>query len=200
MPGYLVTNENDTIVGLVKNKNSVPYRILQNIKFKKDKSGDPQTYSPDELKGFQIGSDRYISIKYRKISSTATSFVHVLMDGDMSYYELRRTELGVGNEVIYQMLHKKGDDSLFSVYGINFQERLLAYLAGEPALMEKVKAGTYRRNNVDELVQEYNLMKHSPQQSKTTKRGAVNFYLKTGNKKTDVYLVVNDTLEYRFQE
>ena len=214
--GYVVTNENDTIVGLVKNKNSVPYRILQEIKFKKEKNSEVQTFAPTELKGFQIGVDQYISKKlrlhsavpilivdglkkYRDDNSNTTAFVKVLAEGDMSYYELRITGLGTGNEVIYEMLHRKGEDSLFSVYGLNFQERLLAYLSNEPALVEKVKAGVYKRNNLEELVQEYNLMHYRPQQTKTGKTAAVNFYTKP-NKKLDLYLVVNDTVEYRLQD
>ncbi|WP_276372717.1 hypothetical protein [Chryseolinea sp. H1M3-3] len=195
--GYIVTNENDTILGLVKNKNFTPYRVLQDIKFKKEKSGEMETYAPKDLKSFQVGSSRYVS---KKFGEDDLSFFEVLIEGDLNYYELRVTGFGTGNETVYQMLQKKNEDAFFSVYGPNFQERLLAYFADEPILSEKIKAGTYKRNNIDKLVKEYNLMKYIPQPSKTRKTATVSFYKRLSKTNAELFLVFNDTLEYRIPD
>ncbi len=194
LQGYIVTNENDTILGLVKNKNFTPYRVLQDIKFKKEKGGEMETYSPKDLKSFQVGSSRYVS---KKFGEDDLSFFEVLIEGDLNYYELRVTGFGTGNETVYQMLQKKNEDAFLSVYGPNFQERLLKYFSDEPILSEKIKAGVYKRNKIDELVQEYNLMKYIPQQSKTHKTATVSFYKRLSKTNAELFLVFNDTLEYR---
>src|SRR5690606_34462584 len=74
------------------------------------------------------------------------------------------------------------------------------YMSNEPTLAEKVKASVYKRSNLDELVEGYNLIHYKPQQSKTNKTGSINFYTKPGNKKLDLHFVVNDTLVYRMQD
>jgi hypothetical protein len=200
LTGFIVTNENDTIHGLVKNKNLAPYRILQDIKFKKDSDSKVEIYSPKDIKAFQAGPNSYVSKQYRENNAYRTSFVEVLIEGDMNFYELRITGLGTGNEIIYQMLQRKNEDYLFSVYGENFKERLLDYMKNEQALSDQIKEGKYKRNNIEELVKEYNLTKYIPEQSKTNKKRTITFYKRANNVKADLTLVFNDTLEYRVSD
>jgi hypothetical protein len=79
LEGFIVTNKNDTIRGLVKNIALVPYRILKNTKFKISKNDKTKTYSPDELKFFQAGAHQYVSKKLKFPNGlTSQSFLEIL--------------------------------------------------------------------------------------------------------------------------
>ena len=59
--GFIVKNNNDTLYGLIKNSEYFPHTALIDIKFKKDEHSSIERFSPDELKGFQIGKVKYES-------------------------------------------------------------------------------------------------------------------------------------------
>ncbi|MFM7430972.1 MAG: hypothetical protein ACKO1F_13865 [Flammeovirgaceae bacterium] len=122
--GFIVTNQNDTIKGLIKNKNSVPYRILVDIKFKKNKDSEVEKFGPRQLKGFQIGSTKYKSLITDANGISETLFLEVVDEGKLNYYELEYTGLGAGNVTNYvilqlsnrkeQLIYSK-NDMLFSL-------------------------------------------------------------------------------------
>lgn len=161
MPGFIVTNSNDTIKGFVKNKNLAPYRILQNIKFKKTLEDKTQSYSPQELIGFQAGPNRYVSKDYKEkgLEGIQRSFMEIMVEGDLTYYELRVTGMGVGGEYVYKILQKRNDPFLFSVYGSKWKERLVEYLYDEPAICKKIVDGDFTTDNIKKLTEAYNLLK-----------------------------------------
>ncbi|HEV8514962.1 MAG TPA: hypothetical protein VGQ59_16875 [Cyclobacteriaceae bacterium] len=158
--GYIVTNENDTIKGMVKNKNLAPYRVLTEIKFKKNNDGKMEIFSPVQLKGFQIGPAKYLSVDLKMNGFNEKSFVEVIVEGYLNYYELESSAFGAGKSVTYVILQRKGEkkqvyysksDLLF-----NFKKTLTEYLKDMPNLCEKINDGTYKKKDIEKIVNEYN--------------------------------------------
>jgi hypothetical protein len=164
MPGYVVTNEYDTIKGLIKNKNLVPYRVLENIKFKLDEKSKPVIYSPDQLKAFTIGEDRYISGKHNYFDVEKQDFMKVIIEGPLSLYKLEITGFGAGNVSNYSVMEKHGEWLNFNNAGdltFNFKKEITRYLSDAPALCDKINKGVYKRKHIETIVKEFNAMHQS---------------------------------------
>jgi hypothetical protein len=158
--GYIVTNENDTIRGLVKNKNLVPYRVLTEIKFKKNNESKVEVFSPAQLKGFQVGSAKYLSIGINTDGLKEKLFLEVIVEGFLNYYELESSAFGAGRSANYVILQRKGEKEqvFFSKKDIlfNFKKTLTEYLKDMPNLCEKINNGTYKKKDIEKIVNEYN--------------------------------------------
>ncbi len=206
LEGLIVKNNGDTIRGLVKNKNLAPYRILKNVKFKPVNEGKTEVYSPNDLKGYETGANRYVSKLCRDYTGTWTkSFVEILVDGYLSLFELQETLMGVGNEIGYRMLQRKNDTTLFSVnefsvYEKKYKERLLLYLKDEPALCNEIAGGKYPKSDIHDLVRDYNLLKFKPEPCNNCKKAAVFFCKVFKTSLTDLYLTINDSVQYHIPE
>lgn len=203
LPGFIVTNTNDTIKGFVKNKNLAPYRILQNIKFKKTLEEKTQVYSPQELIGFQAGPSRYVSKEYKEegLENVQRSFMEIMVEGDLNYYELRVTGMGVGNEYVYKILQKRGDPYLFSVYGPKWKDRLIVYLNDEPAVCKKIEDGEFKIGNIDKLTEAYNLLKFKADETPYTgELKTVFFYNRFSKNGIKLSLTFNDHEEVEITE
>ena len=163
--GYVVTIEGDTLAGLVKNKNATPYRVLIDIKFKRDEKSKVETFSPDRLKGFRIGTKQYVSKEVHLNSGVEKLFVEVIIDGHLSYYELEYTGFGAGNISEYVILEKANEKTQLAYdehsVAINFKKKMAEYLRDAPELVAKINNGTYTRKHVEAIVKEYNALKSS---------------------------------------
>jgi hypothetical protein len=163
--GYIVTVAGDTLNGLVKNKNMTPYRVLIDIKFKRDEKSKVETFSPDRLKGFRIGTKQYVSKEVKVNFSVEKLFVEIIVDGHLSYYALEYTGFGAGNISTYVILEKINEKNQL-VYdehsvAINFKKKMAEYLKDAPGLVAKINDGTYTRKHVEAIVNEYNTLKSS---------------------------------------
>jgi len=163
--GYIVTVAGDTLTGLVKNKNATPYRVLIDIKFKRDEKSKVETFSPDRLKGFRIGMKQYVPKDVKLNFGVEKLFVEVIVDGHLSYYALEYTGFGAGNISEYVILEKINEKSQL-VYdersvAINFKKKMAEYLKDAPEIVAKLNNGTYTRKNVEAIVKEYNTLKSS---------------------------------------
>ena len=163
--GYVVTIEGDTLTGLVKNKNTTPYRVLIDIKFKRDEKSKVETFSPDRLKGFRIGTKQYVSKEVHVHFGVERLFVEVIVDGHLSYYALEYTGFGAGNISEYVILEKTNekDQLVYDEHSvaINFKKKMAEYLKDAPELVAKINNGTYTRKHVEAIVKEYNTLKSS---------------------------------------
>jgi hypothetical protein len=158
--GFVITNENDTIRGLIKNRNSVPYRVLVDIKFKKDKDSKVEMFEPHQLKGFQIGTTKYKSLTTSANEISERLFLEVIIEGKLNYYELEYSGLGAGNSTYYVILQLNGKkeqltyskrDMLFS-----FKNKITEYLSDNAVLCEKIRSGFYKKKDIEKIVKEYN--------------------------------------------
>ena len=82
--GYIITNKNDTIVGLID------YRTDQmnalKCAFKKAKTSPVETYSPGQITGFRFTEDGKYYVSGEIASSTAIVFLEYIVQGIMSLY------------------------------------------------------------------------------------------------------------------
>ncbi len=162
LTGYIVTNEGDTLSGLVKNKNALPYRVLSNIKFKHNDGAVVTEYSPSQLKGFTVEKARYISNDKTRFGETSKSFMELIIDDELMLLEFIETQFGTGGDLVYKLIQRKKDESqyLFSTSAndltLNFKSKISEYLKDAPVLCEKIKSGTYKKKHIVEIVKEYN--------------------------------------------
>ncbi|MBN2349147.1 MAG: hypothetical protein JXJ22_09935 [Bacteroidales bacterium] len=91
-PGYIISNNNDTISGFINLKSN--YSNSLECDFKKTKEEKPLIYSPDEISGYRIENSKFYVSREVKIDSLKTRvFLEYLVDGivDLYYYrELTR--------------------------------------------------------------------------------------------------------------
>ncbi len=86
-PGFIITNEFDTIRGLVDYRGDI--RNSQICVFKNDSSTEPSIYSPKDIKGYRIVDGKfYVSRIISKDSTEINLFLEYLVNGiaDLYYY------------------------------------------------------------------------------------------------------------------
>ena len=170
LKGFIVTNENDTLTGWVKNKHTLASAVLQDVRFRPTEKAKTEIYTPYQLRGFEAGKNRYVTIGYRESNGKMKkSFMEILTDGYLSFYQLEVN--GVGGMRVARVLKKSDEEGFFSIIGEqdmsyipsggkDFKKRIVEYLADEPAICAKVNEGTLGRKNIVELVRQYNMLKY----------------------------------------
>jgi hypothetical protein len=159
VPGYVVTNSNDTIRGLVKYANAAPYRRLQKIKFKENKDAKVKVFPPEENKAFGAGDKVFHSCR----SGGSRSFMELIIDGPLKLYEYSETMLGVpqngasADATSYYLL-REGAYDVFSVNG-SFKKLIAEYLWDNKEIADKIREGVYKRRDIHEIVRAYNSAK-----------------------------------------
>jgi len=86
-PGYIITNDFDTIQGLIDYRGDIRNSTL--CQFKPDPSTEPQTYYPSDIKGYRfIDGKYYTSRVIHKEGSRERLFLEYLVHGiaDLYYY------------------------------------------------------------------------------------------------------------------
>ena len=160
--GYIITNSNDTIVGLVKYINQVPYRVLVDIKFKETEKSKTKVYPPDKILGYKAENKIFHSLKISDYSGK--QFMELIIDGYVRLYTSTVTSVGVpqngsANSSSNYLL-KSGDKALFSI-DKKFKERLSEYLSDNEVVSGKIKTGVYKKKDIAEIVNEYNESKRA---------------------------------------
>ena len=155
--GYIITNSNDTVYGLVKIRETFPFVIREDVKFKKTEDSKPRSYYADEIKGFTAFEDVYISKEFGK--KKTTYFFRWIIKGYLNYY---LTEYGntAGNNMImsHAILQKNGENEWHLDGGLSypFKNKMMEYLKDAPALCDKIRTGIYNANHMEKIVTEYN--------------------------------------------
>ena len=99
LDGYIITNENDTLFGKVKDRKSHPFGKLYKKIYLKQKHRK-RKYSPNQIKSYQRGASKYeslnLEVSKHLINEIYTSdtnrgnkvFLKVLVKGYLTYYQL----------------------------------------------------------------------------------------------------------------
>jgi hypothetical protein len=88
LPGYIITNDFDTLKGLI-NLNS-NYENSRSCSFIGGDDQNPKTFSPDDIKGYRIENSRFYLAKDIKIDSIQRRvFLEYLVDGIVDLYYLK---------------------------------------------------------------------------------------------------------------
>lgn len=83
--GYIVKHDGDTITGFIKERGNQFYGST--CEFRKDKSSDWQTFSPQDLQGFGIGGRVFITdLPNQEKWKPNTRFIEFLLKGKASLY------------------------------------------------------------------------------------------------------------------
>jgi hypothetical protein len=91
-PGYLISNKNDTIVGLIDSRGNVKNSKI--CRFKKDKDSEITVYKPYEIKAYRLSEEGRFYVSYIIMSNGSTKeiFAEYLMDGIVDLYFYQDTE------------------------------------------------------------------------------------------------------------
>jgi hypothetical protein len=159
LPGYVVTNANDTIRGLVKYANVAPYRRLPRIKFKENEDAKVKIFPPEENKGFTAGEKIFHSCR----TEGERYFMELIINGPLRLYQHSETMLGVPQngasaDASSYFLLREGAYDVFSVDG-SFKKIIAEYLSDNKEISNKILEGVYKRRDIREIVLQYNRAK-----------------------------------------
>ena len=87
-PGYIITNNSDTVRGLIKQQSN--YQNSINCNFREEKNQSAKNFSPGEIKGYRIENSKYYVSKDIVIDSLKQKkFLEYLVKGivDLFYYK-----------------------------------------------------------------------------------------------------------------
>jgi len=150
--GYIISENNDTIQGLLKDRKPEPFgKIYKKIKFKSKKSRR-RKYGPSDIQGYKIGQDEFVSLwfsesaeffKYKTESVPGKGekhFFKLKARGFLSYYHLEYLDdSGLNNRGFFK---RENEEAMVSVrtglFGLN-KKRLKTYFNDCPTLQNKIQ-------------------------------------------------------------
>ena len=144
-PGYIITLERDTLVGLVKDRSSDPFvELYRKIRFKPDGRSSRRKYRPKDILGYGAGERDYESVplweessffkfRYYLDPNAENVFLMVLKrQGGLTHY--RREFVQDDNSYLdfYPLFHREGYREMVrvtqGVLGLK-RKRLIAYFS-----------------------------------------------------------------------
>ena len=165
--GYIISAENDTIQGFIKDRKPGPFeKIYKKIKFKSKKT-HRRRYGPYDILGYKIGQDEFVSMwfsesaeyfKYRVESVPKKGekiFIKRKVKGYLSYYQLESIDdSGLNNRGLFK---RENEEELVNVrtgiFGLN-RKRLNSYFNDCATLQNKIQDKTF--TDPYEIVHFYN--------------------------------------------
>lgn len=156
--GFIVLNNQDTIYGLVKDRQPHPFgRLYKKIKFKGKKEGSK--YGPSQIKAYRKGQHTFESIwinetghfltqNYNSVPNSGNrQFLKVIEKGYLTYYQLE-FEDGDSDYIDAIDLFKKRDgDALIRVtqgiFGLR-RKSLIRFFSDCPSLVKKIEAKEFK--------------------------------------------------------
>jgi hypothetical protein len=164
--GYLITNNSDTLRGLINFSNN-SYNS-EKCEFKKDESSKPVLYSPMDIKSYLLTGNRYYVSKTITLNNEEKRvFLEFLVDGiiDLFYYnqgvleyyfiEKNGTLIQLNNdhtEVI------KDDGTKYIKYTNQYKGALATIFKDTPELTRKIPNAEFGSTSLVKLTKEYHTM------------------------------------------
>lgn len=155
--GFIVKNNNDTLYGLIKNRNLNPYFYsYTEIKFKTDEKAKVEIFTPDSVKAYTVGDSWFVT-KYLS-QKKKLFFYEIIVEGYVSFYELKLKNFK--NDVFYAVLSKQNDENELAFAELDmfypFKKRMMEFFKDAPALCNKIRNGIYTQMDIEKIVREYN--------------------------------------------
>ncbi len=152
-PGYIITNNNDTISGFVKDRKSPPFgKLYDKIRFKN--SSEKRKYSPKQILGYKQGNrvfeslwlqtDGYLIDEKYTINPNINKkqFLKVVLKGDLTLYQLEITDPDSDYIDQIPLLKREGENYLQRVtqgiFGLK-KKKLEIYFKDCPEIISKIK-------------------------------------------------------------
>ncbi|MCD4770543.1 MAG: hypothetical protein K8R35_10310 [Bacteroidales bacterium] len=154
--GYIITNNNDTLIGYVKDRKSPPFgKIYKKIRFKNNNI-IKRKYGPHQIIGYKQGVNQFESLwidvsndffkeKYTSIPNSGEKyFLKVIVKGYLTYYQWEFKEQESDYIWKKSLYKRKVEHSLVKVtqgiLGLK-KKSLVVYFQDCPGLVYKIKNG-----------------------------------------------------------
>ena len=180
--GKLILNNNDTLIGVVKFESAVKNLVgLGNFKpnkilFKKSKkSKKKKKYKKNEVINFIIrrNDNKIVKYEYIDISKNKRELLLVLAEGNVNLYEkdftymenINKTPGNFGTTQIqkngrFLYLKKKNEKYAYNIQYTkifkSFKNKGSKYFSNCKSVINKINDGTYKWNDLEKIVLEYN--------------------------------------------
>lgn len=151
--GYIINNQNDTLRGMIRDRNEFPVKRYSKIRFI-DQKGKKRKLGPRYIRGYVRGSAHYETHWY----DGKERFLKVLIKGWVSYYQYEyaiSSEDGSSIETD-KLLQRFGENIFLKVEFFGFRRKMRTYLSDCPEIIEKLNAREYRYKDLNQLVLDYN--------------------------------------------
>jgi hypothetical protein len=163
-PAYIITNNNDTINGLVNISTDI--RSSGICLFKLNSDSDPVKYKPEDLIGYRLLNDRYFVSKEILIAGkTEKRFLEYIINGIVSIYSYTSTD------GVRYFAQKEGEDRLIElvdrekviyVNGVGYSKTdkqyvgtLKVLMQNAPGLMSDIDKISFGRKSLVNISEEY---------------------------------------------
>ena len=141
---YLVTTRTDTLKGEIK---LLTFGQMDQVQIAIDKK--KKVYKPMEVSSLFIGGEFYKPLTYEN----SIRFMKVLKTGYLSYYAFR-----LPNQTLYDGRYlAKMDGQGIEAPNLGFKKVITRFLEDCPEVTAKIKADELKRNDLEKIIDEYNL-------------------------------------------
>ena len=159
LDGYIINNQNDTIYGKIKY--TTPAIRSSKVIFVKNGDEERLTYKPFQIKGYYVENTVYDSKIYDvdlALSYGYGVFMERRNNGIVKLYYYWNTDKERG---FTQTFIENDGDYLLEVDFVGFKRQMTRYFEDFPKLQSKIKQGTYKKKDLEQIVAEYNEWKES---------------------------------------
>ncbi len=159
LDGYIISNQNDTIRGKIKY--TTPALRSSKVIFVKNGDEERLTYKPFQIKGYYVENTVYDSKIYDvdlALSYGYGVFMERRNNGIVKLYYYWNTDKERG---FTQTFIENDGDYLLEVDFVGFKRQMTRYFEDFPKLQSKIKQGTYKKKDLEQIVAEYNEWKES---------------------------------------
>jgi hypothetical protein len=160
---YIITMSRDTIYGKISG-NLTPTEVSLRITFTDDKTGTKKVYKPRQIREWKHGNLSYgfESKEYRPKGMRKDELGYAVFmksftafGGAVRHYEYYNTDEADG----YYMTFLDRNDNLTEIVYEKFYTQLADYFSDYQELSEKIKAKKYKKTQLTQIVDEYNVWK-----------------------------------------
>ena len=159
LDGYIINNKNDTIYGQIKY--TTPALRSSKVIFMKAGETEKVTYKPFQIKGYYVAETSYDSKIYDidlSLPYGFGAFMERRNEGIVKLYYYWNTDKERG---FTQTFIENDGDYLLEVDYVGFKRQMTRYFEDFPKLQSKIKQGTYKKKDLEQIVAEYNEWKDS---------------------------------------
>jgi hypothetical protein len=178
-PGYLISNGNDTVIGLIKEQSEIDYSI--HCFFKKNITDQPQEYLPFQIKGFRFINGKYFISSHVEINGevksvffqwlikskvniltynySAKNYLYYMQIGDSSLIALKNTKTTIKTKYSDKYTFESDKPNISSLdYDVEKKEYigvLNYYLQDWPKIHNKLTGLSLNKKNLIGIAKDY---------------------------------------------
>lgn len=154
--GYVITNENDTITGVVEIGNSALQAVR--VVFTDYEVHQPVQLEPFQIKRYYVNNQTFQSKIYdldEDLNYGYAVFMEVVEDGPVVFYKYWNNQ-----KRRFETILEDGNKSMVVVTRLKFSNQMSEYFNDYDILKAKILRGVYKRRDLNKIVAEYNSWKN----------------------------------------